>query len=326
MRAMVMTPESIYRMELGMGGQLPDGRRMLSQQELAVAVPASLGSKTVIQGLTSRDDVEQAVRDRLRRNRATNGPGKTPHGMTPRFMEFMRHYLSYYGLDPDMPLAKHTDDQQPIKSPVTRSGILTQPSWLQAHSTFTDNHVVHRGKWIREKLLGGTIPEVPVGVDAAIPDTADMPLRERLAQTREAFCWRCHEKMDPLGYPFEIYDDFGRFRADGKERLINGELADKPVDTSGAIIDSGDPALDGPVSDAIDLIQKLAESDRARQVFVRHVFRFFLGRNETLADSQTLIRADQAYVESGGSFEELIVSLLTSDSFLYRKDPNDNDG
>ncbi|MDB4371353.1 DUF1585 domain-containing protein [Mariniblastus sp.] len=52
---------------------------------------------------------------------------------------------------------------------------------------------------------------------------------------------------------------------------------------------------------------------------MRHVFRFWMGRNEMLSDSKTLIAMDQAYVESQGSFRELLVSLLTSDSFLYRK-------
>jgi len=33
----------------------------------------------------------------------------------------------------------------------------------------------------------------------------------------------------------------------------------------------------------------------------------------------TLRRADQAYHKSGGSMKSLIISLLTSDSFLYRK-------
>ncbi|MCA9070245.1 MAG: DUF1585 domain-containing protein, partial [Planctomycetaceae bacterium] len=51
-----------------------------------------------------------------------------------------------------------------------------------------------------------------------------------------------------------------------------------------------------------------------------HAFRYFLGRNEMLSDSQTLMDADRAYVESGGSFQAVIVSLLTSDSFMYRKD------
>ena len=38
-----------------------------------------------------------------------------------------------------------------------------------------------------------------------------------------------------------------------------------------------------------------------------------------LSDSQTLIAADRAYVESGGSFNAVVVSLLTSDSFRFRK-------
>ena len=57
----------------------------------------------------------------------------------------------------------------------------------------------------------------------------------------------------------------------------------------------------------------------ARQSIIRHVFRYYMGRNETLADSKTLIAADEAYLESGGSYRALVISLLTSDSFLYRK-------
>jgi len=32
-----------------------------------------------------------------------------------------------------------------------------------------------------------------------------------------------------------------------------------------------------------------------------------------------LMDADKAYLENDGSFDEVIVSLLTSDSFIYRK-------
>ena len=69
-----------------------------------------------------------------------------------------------------------------------------------------------------------------------------------------------------------------------------------------------------------DLVQRLAASDRVRQSFIRHAFRYWMGRNETLNDSPTLMAADRAYVESDGSFDELLVSLLTSDSFLMRRD------
>ncbi|PAY17537.1 hypothetical protein CKO51_20970 [Rhodopirellula sp. SM50] len=92
----------------------------------------------------------------------------------------------------------------------------------------------------------------------------------------------------------------------------------KPVDTTGEIIDSGDPALDGEVANAIEMIRKLAQSERVEQVFVRHAFRFWMGRNETLHDAPVLQDAHRAYKESGGSMNALITSLLTSDAFLYR--------
>ena len=93
----------------------------------------------------------------------------------------------------------------------------------------------------------------------------------------------------------------------------------KAVDSSGYLEGTGDKALDGPVKDVRDLMTRLSKSERVRQVFVRNVFRYFMGRNETFADSKTLIEADRVYVESGGSFRELMVSLLTSDSFIYQQ-------
>ena len=66
-------------------------------------------------------------------------------------------------------------------------------------------------------------------------------------------------------------------------------------------------------------LDKLAASDRVRQSIIRHAFRYYMGRNEMLTDSQTLLAADEAYLSSEGSFNALVVSLLTSDSFLYRR-------
>lgn len=43
-----------------------------------------------------------------------------------------------------------------------------------------------------------------------------------------------------------------------------------------------------------------------------------MARNETPADAPTLQAAWHAYHEHDGSLSALIVSLLTSDSFLYR--------
>ncbi len=191
-----------------------------------------------------------------------------------------------------------------------RKGILTHPSWLVAHTDAMDNHAIMRGRWIRERLLGGAVPDVPITVDAMLPDEPQETLRHRMRVTREDYCWKCHEKMDPLGLPFEMYNHLGLYRTKEQER---------PVDTSGEIIDSGDPALDGPVENALEMIDRLASSERVKQVFVRHAFRFWMGRNETINDAPVLQDAYLAYNESGGSMKALITSLVTSDAFLYRK-------
>ena len=195
-----------------------------------------------------------------------------------------------------------------------RMGVLTHPSWLVSHSDAMDNHAILRGRWIREKLLGGGIPDVPITVDAMLPDEPQSTLRERMRVTKKAYCWTCHRKMDPLGLPFEMYNHAGLYR----ETELN-----KPVDTAGEIIDSGDPALDGKVANAIEMIERLAESKKAEQVFVRYAFRFWMGRNETLNDAHVLQDAYHAYRNNGGSIKSLLISLVTSDAFLYRKAERD---
>lgn len=239
---------------------------------------------------------------------------------------------------------KLDDWNYPAVQPSTvqhRMGILTHPAWLIAHAQNTETDPVKRGRWVQEKLLAGTVPEIPITVDAVIPEDHHRTLRQRLeAKTSDAYCWKCHQKMNPLGLPFEIYDDFGRYRLheslEHPDNLIKKgpdkaaphvDLRDTyktlPVDAAGILNGTGDAALDGEVTNALELIDKLSRAERVRQSFIRHAFRYFLGRNEMLSDSRTLIDADQAYLDSGGSFDAVIISLLTSDSFLYRKEKAD---
>jgi hypothetical protein len=206
--------------------------------------------------------------------------------------------------DLDKLLEKHPDWLAP-----NRIGVLNQRSWLVSHSDNAENHPIHRGKWIRERLLGGRVPDVPVTVDAALPEDHSKTLRERMEKTRQEECRKCHRLMDPLGLPFEQFDHFGSVRETEKDR---------PVVITGEIIDSGDPTIDGPVTGPEDLVNKLASSERVHQVFVRYAFRFWMGRNETLEDARTLQDAYKAYKESDGSMSAMLKSLLTSDAFLYR--------
>ena len=173
---------------------------------------------------------------------------------------------------------------------------------------------MQRGKWIRTHLLGGSVPDVPIGVDARVPEREHTTFRERLRlATAAAECWRCHKNMDPLGVPFERYDHYGRY-----QRLDVGQQ----VDVTGRIDRTGIAGLDGiQIGGPTEMMEILARSQHVEQVFTRYAFRYFMGRNETLGDANTLQDAHQAYRESKGSFQALVVSLLASDSFLYREIP-----
>ncbi len=229
---------------------------------------------------------------------------------TPDYMIFVNSHRDHgnplvYNLPPDW---------KPTSKPVRflkdqRMGVLTHPAWLVAHSGNFDNDPIRRGHWIRYKLLGGNVPDIPINVDAKLPDDKTMTLRERMHVTRAEECYKCHSKMNPLGLPFELYDHYGRFRFD--------EL-DKPVNTTSRIVNTGVAEVDGEVKTPFELIERLANSKHCEQVFVRYVFRFFMGRNETLGDAKTLQEAHNAYVGSDGSMKALVVSLLSSDSFIYR--------
>lgn len=267
----------------------------------------------------------------------TFGHGRTPFTSPPWAFGNQSWYAPIYNL-PRMPGrdGKYGGNDafdyhatQPFALP-NRKGILTHPAWLIAFSANSHTDPIRRGRWIREKLLAGVVPDVPITVDAKIPDDAPKTLRERIEHaTKAEACTKCHQRMNNLGYPLEIFDDFGRHRTleslehpDNLVRVSKGNDQDvyktKPIHAAGVLDGTGDPALDGPVQDAFDLLDRLARSDRARQSIIRHAFRFFMGRNELLSDAVTLRDADRAYVQSGGSFKAVVVSLLTSDSFRYR--------
>jgi len=274
--------------------------RLVADLEMTIIAILKADKKVLAELLTTRDYYVNARYD------TKNKTGKLEPNDARR-----DKYQTAFNLPPDW---KWSADLQPIRFPKDeRAGVLTHPAWLAAWSGNFDNHPVQRGKWIRTHLLGGAVPDVPIGVDARVPELEHTTFRDRLkVATKAAECWRCHKSMDPLGLAFERYDHYGRL-----QRLDAGQ----PVDTSGEISRTMVPALHGQFTGPIELVEALAKSEYVEQVFVRHVFRYFMGRNETLGDANTLQDAHKAYRESDGSFNALVFSILSSDSFLLRQKP-----
>jgi hypothetical protein len=81
---------------------------------------------------------------------------------------------------------------------------------------------------------------------------------------------------------------------------------------------SGTQDADGPVADATELGQRLAQSEQVRACYVTNNFRFFYGHEVEQADACSLARLLVDFKGAGYNLTELLVALTRTDAFLYR--------
>jgi hypothetical protein len=137
-------------------------------------------------------------------------------------------------------------------------------------------------------------------------------------------CQGCHQSaINPLGFAFEDFDAFGRYRT--QEPLIDaqGQVASWiPINAATSPnIDLGASSVQ--VNGAVQLSAALAESQRLHSCFARHVFRSVEGRHEsTSLDACTLDAMERA--AGTGSIEDVVRALITSPDFTRRLMPAGN--
>lgn len=205
-----------------------------------------------------------------------------------------------------------TDMQRMTVDTAQRGGLLTQPGLLAVLAKANQSDPVHRGKFVRERMLCQQLPPPPDDIVIRAPDPAPgLSTRERFAEhsTNEA-CVGCHELMDPIGFAFENFDAIGQWR-DEDEGM--------PVDASGELLRTAD--IDGAFDGVNELSQRLASSNQVKECVARQAFRFSIGRVETMLDSCALDALDERFAASGWNMRELMVSITQTDAFLYRRIP-----
>jgi len=195
--------------------------------------------------------------------------------------------------------------------PERRSGLLTQPSLMALLANANQSSPIRRGVWVRERLLCQHLPPPPPDANTTPPDPdPDASTRERFRQhTADPDCAGCHSMIDPVGFGFENYDSMGRWRTRDNGRR---------VDSSGKLIQTGEAAIEGSFDGATALAERLADSRTVERCLARKWFTFAMGRPPSEQETCALQRVQRAFRESGGDFEELLVSIATSEAFRYR--------
>jgi hypothetical protein len=198
-----------------------------------------------------------------------------------------------------------------VNRPGERHGLLTQPALMALLAHADQSAPVLRGAFVRERVMCVEVEPPPPEVNPTPPDVdPNATTRERFRQhTEDPGCAGCHVLIDGIGWGFEQFDQFGRFRE------TEHGLA---IDTTGQIVETGDPELDGPLTGAADLAARLASSSRVRDCVATQWYRYAMGRMEEPADLCSLTTAKERFRQSGGSFRELLLGIVLSDAFRYR--------
>ena len=188
-----------------------------------------------------------------------------------------------------------------------RRGLLTQPAFLALHGLEMLTDPIHRGLFVRSQVLCQSLPEPPNNVDVSIPDPEpDETTREFFTRlTSDEYCAGCHSLVNPLGFAFEHFDAIGRWRADENGRAI---------DASGELIGTD---VDGPFSGAVELSERIAQSEVAAECMALQWFRFGLGREKTDDDACSLAQIESDFSASGGDLKEMMVAIVRSDAFQH---------
>lgn len=190
-----------------------------------------------------------------------------------------------------------------------RIGLTTHAGWLHANSTIQHPSVVQRGLSVMEQLLCQSVDAPPN--DASLTSSEEEPLtnRERYAQhSSDPSCSGCHIPIDGIGFTFEHYDIMGRYQLED-----NGY----PIDASGQLIGTD---VDGDVSNALDLMTLLSDSRQVHDCITSNWMEYAMAY-QVSTERNDLVRIQEQFWEEGGYLPSLLVSIVTSPTFLSKEQP-----
>jgi uncharacterized protein (DUF1800 family) len=210
---------------------------------------------------------------------------------------------SYYG-------ANHPGGgvEQIDLDPNQRGGLLTLGAWLVSHGKKGRDNVVRRGMGVFRDAMCQDVKPLDIDLEEALKELvgADATIKE-IADARGAdpTCGACHRTSDPIGLAFES------FAGDGSWQTTYSD--GKPVEAA--------VTLEGVAyENAAQISAALAEDERFQQCLVRRFGHFIMGAEfgEPLKVRAPTAAYD-AFRNSNGSFEELLVAVVRDPAFVERR-------
>jgi mono/diheme cytochrome c family protein len=189
-----------------------------------------------------------------------------------------------------------------------RGGVLGMGAVLASTSHTDRTSPTQRGKWILETVFGTPPPPPPANASQFRDDgkKKEPPknFREKLAQHAvDATCAGCHRRMDPLGFGLDNFNAVGAWRETTAE-----------LDTSGVL--PGGEKFAG-----VDDLKKIIWARRGEfsRNLVGQMLTYALGRELEYFDELQIARIQADLDRGGGRFSTLILGVVNSYPFQYRR-------
>ena len=171
-----------------------------------------------------------------------------------------------------------------LKEGSERGGLIAQAGFLKLTSEAFTTSPIRRGAWILNNLYNEKI-DPPANVVIEEPDTrGTKTIKEALAKHMQSeACFRCHSKIDPLGFALEYYDPVGRHRKEYKNVEV---VSKKEVKITKHPIEAGMEMLDGrKVYDMKSLkAAMLEDKEKILKGILAKLISYGIGRDTTIAD------------------------------------------
>ena len=198
-----------------------------------------------------------------------------------------------------------------------RQGLFGKGGLLMGTAFNNRTSPVVRGKWVLENLLNMPPPPPPEDVPALkVEDDSGKAITLKQAMEKHRanpVCSACHKLMDPIGLALENFDAIGTYRTRYEE-------ADASVDSSGILFDGSEFSNPAQFRDEF-----MAYSDRVAHTITEKVLTYALGRGLEYYDQPAVRKIVEKMAPEEYKWSSLILGIIESTPFQYRRVINHDD-
>jgi hypothetical protein len=242
---------------------------------------------------------------------AFNGGGTFGSTLTADHSFLNKDLATFYGL-PTTGLGT-TFTSVPYAGLMRDPGLLATGTILNGYARPDEDSPTQRGHLVRSRILCQAIDPPPPGLNTTfMPSTTPETTRDHFINEHEqGSCGSCHKLMDWIGFAFENYDGWGRYRT------LDNNL---PVNDSGTIYSDPqhhDVNVTG-LSGAGSLGEYLAASDDATRCMERYWTYYAYGSTGWSQDGCTYDAIYNESMANGFSLKSVLMAIIHAPNFTTR--------